>query len=112
MGDMHATFKSSGKMPVSIDLLKITVSDSAIISAISFKSFGDIRSCPVALEVLIFEITFLTLIDENLLISNDLSVGTTYVSNELLPFGRSLAKTVNRYSRNRLFSLVLLRFLG
>jgi hypothetical protein len=55
MGDMHATFKSSGKMPVSIDLLKITVGDSAIISAISFKSFGDIRSCPVALGAVYME---------------------------------------------------------
>ena len=69
MGDMHDTFKSSGNMPVSIDLLKITVSDSEIISALSFKSLGDIRSYPVALEVLSFKITFLTSIGESLLIS-------------------------------------------
>ena len=71
MGDMHDTFKSSGNMPVSIDLLKITVSDSAIISALSFESLGDIRSYPVALEVLSFKITFLTSIGENLLISKE-----------------------------------------
>ena len=57
---MHDTFKSSGNIPVSIDLLKITVNDAAIISALSFKSLGDIRSYPVALEVLSFKITFLT----------------------------------------------------
>ena len=57
---MHDTFKSSGNIPVLIDLLKITVSDPAIISALSFKSLGDIRSYPVALEVLNFKITLLT----------------------------------------------------
>ena len=92
MGDMHATFKSSGKMPVSIDL--IAVSDSAIMSALPFKSFGDIRSCPIALEVLIFRITFFISIDESLLISNVLPDGMTYVSNELLLFGKSSSKTV------------------
>ena len=56
---MHDTFKSSGNIQVSIDLLKITVSDPAIISALSFKSLVDIRSYPVALEVLSFKITFL-----------------------------------------------------
>ena len=33
MWDKHATFKSSGKMLVSIDLFKITVRDIAIMSA-------------------------------------------------------------------------------
>ena len=68
-GDMHDTFKSSGNMPVSIDLLKITVSDSAIISALSFKGLRYIRSYPVALEVLSFKTMFLTSIGESLLIS-------------------------------------------
>ena len=85
--------QSSGNMPVSIDLLKIIVSDSAIISAVSFKSLGDIRSYPVALELLSFKIMFLTLIGESQLISIFFSTGTIYFSNELSPLGKSLAKT-------------------
>ena len=80
-------------MPVSINLLKITVSDSAIISTLFFKSLGDIRLYPVALEVLSFKITFLTSIGESLLISNFFSRGTIYFSNELSPLGKSLANT-------------------
>lgn len=50
MGDIIATFKSSGKIPVPIDLLKIVVNDEAIMHAESFKSSGGILSCPVALD--------------------------------------------------------------
>ena len=92
MRDMHDTFKSSENMPVSIDLLKITVSDSAIISALSFKSLGDIRSYPVALEVLSFKITFLTSIGQSLLISNFFPRGR-YIFQYISPLGKSLSKT-------------------
>ena len=60
IGDMHAVLKSSGKIPNSIDLLNMLVSDSVITSTLSFRSLGEIRSGPVALEVLIFKISLLT----------------------------------------------------
>jgi hypothetical protein len=57
---MHAILKSSGNMPFSMDLLNIFVRELAITSTLSFRSFGDIRLCPVSYEVLILKISLVT----------------------------------------------------
>jgi hypothetical protein len=50
IGEIIAVLKSFGNIPVFIEVLKINVSEYAIISAESFRSLLDIPSCPVDLE--------------------------------------------------------------
>jgi hypothetical protein len=42
IGEITAVFISSGKIPVSIDWLKILTKDGAMMSAESFSNFGEI----------------------------------------------------------------------
>ena len=55
MGEIIATFKSSGKIPVEIEWLKIAANDGAIMSAESLNSFNGILLCPAAPQIRLAE---------------------------------------------------------
>ena len=67
MGEIIATFKLPGKIPVETDCMKIAAKDGAIMSAESLNSLGGILPCPAASQIHLVE-TRQPLVANNLII--------------------------------------------